>query len=49
MALAYVNLPRLVMAILVGGTLGTISGLFQQLTQNHDVAANLRYVVGGVA
>ncbi|MEZ9954472.1 Fe(3+)-hydroxamate ABC transporter permease FhuB [Vibrio splendidus] len=34
MALAYVNLPRLVMAILVGGTLGTIGSLFQQLTQN---------------
>ena len=33
-ALAYVNLPRLVMAILVGGTLGTIGSLFQQLTQN---------------
>ncbi|CAH1597695.1 Ferrichrome transport system permease protein fhuB (TC 3.A.1.14.3) [Vibrio jasicida] len=35
MALVYVNLPRLVMAILVGGTLGTIGSLFQQLTQNH--------------
>ncbi len=34
MALIYVNLPRLVMAILVGGTLGTIGSLFQQLTQN---------------
>ncbi|MEO0890582.1 MAG: iron chelate uptake ABC transporter family permease subunit, partial [Pseudomonadota bacterium] len=34
MALAYVNLPRLVMALLVGGTLGTIGSLFQQLTQN---------------
>ncbi|NAZ97395.1 Fe(3+)-hydroxamate ABC transporter permease FhuB [Vibrio toranzoniae] len=34
MALLYVNLPRLVMAILVGGTLGTIGSLFQQLTQN---------------
>ncbi|WP_172378890.1 Fe(3+)-hydroxamate ABC transporter permease FhuB [Vibrio sp. Vb339] len=34
MTLAYVNLPRLVMAILVGGTLGTIGSLFQQLTQN---------------
>ncbi|UQV23200.1 Fe(3+)-hydroxamate ABC transporter permease FhuB [Vibrio sp. J383] len=34
MALAYVNLPRLVMAILVGATLGTIGSLFQQLTQN---------------
>ncbi|WP_061035528.1 MULTISPECIES: Fe(3+)-hydroxamate ABC transporter permease FhuB [Vibrio] len=34
MALVYVNLPRLVMAILVGGTLGTIGSLFQQLTQN---------------
>lgn len=34
MALFYVNLPRLVMAILVGGTLGTIGSLFQQLTQN---------------
>ncbi|MEZ8603600.1 Fe(3+)-hydroxamate ABC transporter permease FhuB [Vibrio splendidus] len=34
MALAYVSLPRLVMAILVGGTLGTIGSLFQQLTQN---------------
>ncbi|GAK23110.1 ferrichrome transport system permease protein FhuB [Vibrio sp. JCM 19052] len=34
MALAYVNLPRLVMAILVGGTLGAIGSLFQQLTQN---------------
>ncbi|MDA0383853.1 Fe(3+)-hydroxamate ABC transporter permease FhuB [Vibrio owensii] len=34
MALAYVNLPSLVMAILVGGTLGTIGSLFQQLTQN---------------
>ncbi|MEZ8852795.1 Fe(3+)-hydroxamate ABC transporter permease FhuB [Vibrio cyclitrophicus] len=34
MALTYVNLPRLVMAILVGGTLGTIGSLFQQLTQN---------------
>ena len=29
-----VNLPRLVMAILVGGSLGTIGSLFQQLTQN---------------
>lgn len=34
MALINVNLPRLVMAILVGGTLGTIGSLFQQLTQN---------------
>lgn len=34
MALLYVNLPRLVMTILVGGTLGTIGSLFQQLTQN---------------
>ncbi|UOE81981.1 Fe(3+)-hydroxamate ABC transporter permease FhuB [Vibrio splendidus] len=34
MALIYVNLPRLVMAILVGGILGTIGSLFQQLTQN---------------
>ncbi|TKF26063.1 Fe(3+)-hydroxamate ABC transporter permease FhuB [Vibrio kanaloae] len=34
MVLFYVNLPRLVMAILVGGTLGTIGSLFQQLTQN---------------
>ncbi|WKY60492.1 Fe(3+)-hydroxamate ABC transporter permease FhuB [Vibrio sp. SNU_ST1] len=34
MALIYVNLPRLAMAILVGGTLGTIGSLFQQLTQN---------------
>ena len=34
MALIYVNLPRSVMAILVGGTLGTIGSLFQQLTQN---------------
>ncbi|PFG58001.1 iron complex transport system permease protein [Vibrio sp. ES.051] len=34
MAFIYVNLPRLVMAVLVGGTLGTIGSLFQQLTQN---------------
>ncbi|UIJ42243.1 Fe(3+)-hydroxamate ABC transporter permease FhuB [Vibrio kanaloae] len=34
MVLLYVNLPRLVMTILVGGTLGTIGSLFQQLTQN---------------
>ncbi|MEZ8192463.1 Fe(3+)-hydroxamate ABC transporter permease FhuB [Vibrio sp. 1F279] len=34
MALIYVNLPRLAMAILVGGILGTIGSLFQQLTQN---------------
>ena len=38
MALAYVNLPRLVMALLVGGTLGTIGSLFQQLTQNRMMA-----------
>jgi iron complex transport system permease protein len=29
-----VNLPRLVMAILVGASLGTVGSLFQQLTQN---------------
>ncbi|MGF1764514.1 Fe(3+)-hydroxamate ABC transporter permease FhuB [Aliivibrio kagoshimensis] len=34
MALLHVNIPRLVMAIIVGGTLGTIGSLFQQLTQN---------------
>ncbi len=45
MALVYVNLPRLVMAILVGGTLGTIGSLFQQLTQNRMMSQHTRYII----